>query len=312
MIIYFIKSKFMHNYLVLLLKGSVMLDKREIFKQLLMNLLPEEGSCEVGIKRVYAFRRDTPYKMKPQLNNPQIIILAQGQKNIFLGDKTYLYNTDNYYVQTVPLPVVCEALIEDGKPLLGIVLEIDPKIIGEIMYEMISEVPVESKIDGSLYNSGMTQSLLESVIRLMGTLKNENERRVLGPIYLKEILFKIITGENGEILRELAVNNSGFYQISRIINKIHENYSRTYEVRDLAREAGMSVSAFHTAFKGITSSSPLQYIKNIRLHKAKELIQQEGEKVNIAATLVGYESTSQFSREYKRFFGFSPAQDKVS
>lgn len=280
------------------------------FKEQLLDILPEQGGTDVGIKGVYAFRRDSPYKMKPQLYNPQIIILAQGQKNIYLGDKTYIYNTDKYYVQTVPLPVVCEAIIEENKPMLGIVLQIDPKIVGEIMYEMESEPHTSSKIENSLYDAKISENLMESIVRLMSSIKNVNERRVLGPMYLKEIFFKIMTGENGEIIRELATNNRGFYQISRIIRKIHENYSKSFDVKDLAKEAGMSVTAFHTTFKGMTSSSPLQYIKNIRLHKAKELIQQEGEMVNRAAMIVGYESPSQFSREYKRFFGIPPTQDK--
>lgn len=114
----------------------------------------------------------------------------------------------------------------------------------------------------------------------------------------------------GEILKELAINNRGFYQISRVINRIHENYSQPFEVQALAREASMSSTAFYTIFKAVTNTSPLQYIKNIRLHKAKELIQQEGEKANTAAARVGYESTSQFSREYKRSFGITPAKDR--
>ncbi|ORC35383.1 hypothetical protein B4O97_09430 [Marispirochaeta aestuarii] len=280
-------------------------------KDILLEKLPAEGIIETGIKGVGLFRRDNPYKKRPQLYNPQIILLVQGKKNIYLGDKTFVYDPQHYYVQTVPLPVECEAVIEEGKPMLGMVIMIDPQTIGEILFEMDTEIPPATrKMRNSLYNASMSDAITDAALRLLKTLDSKNETRVLGPIFLKEILFKIISGENGEILRELAINNRGFYQISRVISKIHENYSRPIEIQALAREAGMSSTAFHASFKAMTSTSPLQYIKNIRLHKAKEIIQNEGEKANAAAMRVGYESSSQFSREYKRTFGTTPAKDR--
>ena len=285
-------------------------DKIDAMKNILLKKLPEEGILETGIKGAALFRRDKPYKKRPQLYNPQIIILAQGKKNIFLGDEQFTYDPSHYYVQTVPLPVQCEAVIEKKLPMLGMVISIDPQIIGEILYEMETPPPSSRQVNRSLYDAPLSETILDAVIRLLKSMESKNETRILGPIFLKEILFKVLNGKNGEILRELAVNNRGFYQISRVINEIHEHYSQPIEVQTLAREAGMSATAFHASFKSMTSTSPLQYIKNIRLHKAKELIQQEGEKANAAAIRVGYESTSQFSREYKRCFGITPAKDR--
>ena len=279
-------------------------------RDLLLEKLPSEGGMNTGIKGVDIFRRDSAYKKRPQLYNPQIILLAQGKKNIYLGEHQYSYDPEHYYVQTVPLPVECEAVIEEGKPMLGMVIKIDPQIIGEILFEMETDPPRGKNLCKSIYDAPLSDKILEAALRLVETMNSKNETRILGPIYLKEILFKILNGENGEILRELANNNRGFYQISRVVNKIHENYSQPFEVQALAKEAGMSATAFHLNFKAATSTSPLQYIKNIRLHKAKEMIQQEGEKVNSAAMRVGYESTSQFSREYKRCFGTTPAKDR--
>ncbi len=287
-----------------------MSDKIDQMKEILLTKLPAEGVKESGIKGVGLFRRDTPYKKRPQLYNPQIIMLAQGKKNIFLGEQQFTYDPFHYYVQTVPLPVQCEAVIEAENPMLGLVINIDPQIIGEILYEMEAEPPRTGQLNKSLYDAPFSEPIMDAVIRMLGTLESKNETRILGPIFLKEILFKVLNGENGEILRELAVNNRGFYQISRVINKIHEHYYEPIEVQALAREAGMSSTAFHATFKSMTSTSPLQYIKNVRLHKAKELIQQEGEKANAAAMRVGYESSSQFSREYKRCFGITPARDR--
>ncbi len=279
-------------------------------KILLLENLPEEGITDTGIPGVGIFRIDNSFFKRPQLYNPQIIVLAEGKKNIYLGEKRFTYDPTQYYVQTLPLPVECEAVIEEGKPMLGIAINIDPRIIGEILNEAHSDMPAPVKVSSSLYSAPVSDELLDPVIRLLKTLKNSHEVKILGPIFLKEILFRVLTGENGEILREIAYYNRGFYQVSHIINNVHKEYSNTFEIQQLARKAGMSTTAFHAIFKDMTGTTPLQYIKNIRLHKAKEMIQHEREKASIAAMRVGYESSSQFSREYKRTFGTSPAKDR--
>lgn len=291
--------------------AEVIMDQ-EMFKmkELLLNRLEAEGIVKTGIRGVALFRRDKPYNVRPQLYNPQIIMLAQGKKNIYLGGKQYVYDPEHYYVQTLPLPVQCEAVIEDGKPMVGMVISIDPQIIGEIIFEMEADIPAGKQIQKSLFDAPLSKPIAGAAVRLLETLDSKNDTKILGPIFLKEILYKVISGENGEIIRELAVNNRGFYQISRVISKIHEQYSTPIEVNALAKEAGMSATAFHQGFKAMTSTSPLQYIKNVRLHRAKEMIQREGEKANAAALRVGYESPSQFSREYKRCFGVTPASDR--
>ncbi len=284
--------------------------KTEQIKELLLKQLPKEGILDTGIQGVGIFRIDNSFLKRPQLYNPQIILLAEGKKSIYLGEKHFIYDPLHYYVQTLPLPVECEAVIEDGKPMLGMAINIDPRIIGEILNEAYSDLPAPVKVSSSLYSAEVSDVILEPVIRLLKTLGSPAEVKILGPLFLKELLFRIVSGENGEILREIAFNNRGFYQVSRIINNVHKEYATPFEIQDLARTAGMSTTAFHAIFKDMTGTTPLQYIKNIRLHRAKEMIQHEGEKANVAAMRVGYESSSQFSREYKRTFGTSPAKDR--
>ena len=286
--------------------------KIAVMKNLLEKKFFSEGVQLTGVKDMALFRTDKPYKKKPELYQPHIMFLAQGKKKIYLGDRTYIFDPYNYFVQTVPLAVDCEAVIEKNNPILGIVLRINPSVVGEILFESQEASPPEKQIFNSLYNASVTDTILDAVIRLLETLDSEGETKVLGPIFYKEILFRILKGENGGILSELAVNNRGFYHISRVINKLHENYSQPVEIQSLAKEAGMSINSFHSNFKAMTNTSPLQYVKNIRLHKAKEMIQQEGEMANIAARKVGYESSSQFSREYKRCFGNPPSKDRLS
>ncbi len=276
-----------------------------------MELLPSDMKMQTSVNGVNLIRRETPYEAVPLVYKPEIILMAQGTKNVYLGDKIYTYDKNNYFVVTVPLPVICEAIIKPGEPLLGIVIEIDPKIIGEIITDMNTAPLNRDQISNSLFRAEMSEEIIDAAVRLLKAIKTKDDTEILGPLYVKEIIFKVLRGEHGEFLKELAYNNRNLYQISRVINIINENFSDPLEMQTLAKEAGMSVSAFNNNFRAVTSTSPLQYIKNIRLHRAKELIQIEGEKAYSAASRVGYESSSQFSREYKRLFGITPARDKL-
>jgi AraC-like DNA-binding protein len=291
-------------------EGSVMNQGLETMKALLLELLPSDANVATKIPGVDLVRREQAYDPKPLMYRPEIILLAQGRKNVYVGEQVYTYDANNYFVLTVPLPVVCEALIRPGEPLLGVVIGLDPKTIGEILSDLGSAPPRGAQADSSLYQATLTEDLIDALVRLLRALKSDEAARVLGPLYVKEILYQVMSGEHGGLLKEMAFHNRNLFQISRVIGLIHENYQSPLDVHTLAREAGMSVSAFHSNFRTITSSSPLQYIKNTRLHKARELIQQHGERVSDAALRVGYESASQFSREYKRFFGAPPTTDR--
>lgn len=282
----------------------------EGLKSLLLDFLPTDMRWETPVSGVHLVRRERAYDPLPLMYKPEIIILAQGRKNVYVGEKKYTYDAQNYFVLTVPLPVVCEALIEPGEPLLGIVIQLDPQVIGALLAEINSAPPQGYQEHRSLFQAPLHQDLVEASIRLLKALKSEEDSRVLGPLCVKEIIYRVLCGEHGEVLKELSFQNRNLYQISRIIQIIHEKYDEPLDMPSLAKEAGMSLSAFHSNFRAVTSSSPLQYIKNTRLHQAKTLIQQFGEKAYEAAQKVGYESVSQFSREYKRCFGVPPAQDR--
>jgi len=153
----------------------------------------------------------------------------------------------------------------------------------------------------------LDETLSGATIRLLESLRSPDDARILGPQIIREIIYHVLRGKLGRNLRALAAPDSHFGQISRVLNRIHTDYARNYDIATLARDAGMSVAAFHTRFKAITSSPPLQYLKNVRLHKARMLMVNEGVNASGAALKVGYESASQFSREFKRLFGNGPA-----
>ena len=155
--------------------------------------------------------------------------------------------------------------------------------------------------------TALDDALGEATARLLESLRSAGDARILGPQIVREIIYRVLLGKLGQNLRVLAAPESHFGQISRVLNRMHTDYSRAYDMAMLARDAGMSVSTFHARFKAVTSSSPLQYLKNVRLHKARMLMVQEGVNASGAALRVGYESASQFSREFKRLFGDGPA-----
>jgi AraC-like DNA-binding protein len=155
----------------------------------------------------------------------------------------------------------------------------------------------------------LDSALSDAAVRLLECLRSSDDARILGPQIVREITYRVLLGELGHNLRAVAAPHTHFGQISRVLNRMHTEYGRSYDIGELAREAGMSVSTFHAHFKAVTSSSPLQYLKDVRLHKARMLMVHEGVNAGTAALRVGYESASQFSREFKRLFGNGPAAE---
>jgi transcriptional regulator GlxA family with amidase domain len=160
-----------------------------------------------------------------------------------------------------------------------------------------------------MYSTPLDTALSEAAVRLLESLLSPVDAQILGPQIVREITYRILCGNHGDALRALVALNGRLGQVQRALERMHANYSQPLDVTSLANEAGMSVSAFHHNFKAITATSPLQYLKTIRLHKARMLMVQEGAGAGVAADRVGYESTSQFSREFRRFFGTTPLDE---
>jgi AraC-like DNA-binding protein len=292
--------------------ATVMEMKRRKMVEQLKSLLPEERIIPALVKGVSLFRIDASFPRTPKSYDSQIIILAQGKKRIFLGDEIYSYDPSHYVVLSVPLPIECEAIATPGEPILGLTITVDPVIVGEILLEMDDTNHHSESLPKGIYGAPLTEIIADASIRLLQTLASPKDRPILGPMIVREIIYRILSGENGGALQALAYRNRRFFQIARVLNKIHETYDEGMDVSTLAMEAGMSISAFHTCFKAVTNASPLQYIKSVRLHKARLLMNQDGLNAYSAALRVGYESPSQFNREYKRFYGITPAKDAAS
>lgn len=257
--------------------------------------------------RIYKASRDVP--RAPLLYEQGIIIVGQGAKRVFLGDTVYEYNPDRYLVLSVPLPVECETSASPEEPFLALLVDIDLGVLKSLV-EALEEhgdlVPGEQGASPGLFLAHADLSFQQTVCRLLETLQSPLDTEVLGKGLVRELLFRVMNGENAASLHALAMKQSNLARIDKALKQIHGNYQEPMDVQKLAGLVNMSVSAFHRAFKEVTASSPIQYIKKIRLNKARDLLAFQGLRVNEAATVVGYESATQFSREFKRYFGNSP------
>lgn len=271
-----------------------------------------EGIHPSVLEGVSLLRVSCPIPRSPVLYEPGIIIVGQGRKRGFLGDQVYVYDAHNYLVLSVPLPLECETEATQDKPLLAVSIKVDLGMLAELLMKM-DQGPQSGASGGAIpqgiYSTHLDEKLSENAVRLLECLNDPVEARILGPAIVREITYRVLCGEQGGALRAAAALHSRFGQVNRALQRIHTEFAQDLSVESLADRAGMSPSAFHQNFKAVTSTSPLQYLKTIRLHKARMLMVYEGLRAGTAAERVGYESSSQFSREFKRLFGASPVEE---
>ncbi|GAA2648065.1 AraC family transcriptional regulator [Paractinoplanes durhamensis] len=234
-------------------------------------------------------------------------LIARGTKRLALGDRVYDYHAGQYLIASVDLPVTGHFT----GPAIGFGLTLRPALIAELL---LSAAPGDLPPPPTGPLSGLAVSdappeLVDAVIRLVRLLDEPRDRAVLAPLIKREILWRLITGEQGAIVRQLGLADSSLTHVSRAVGWIRENYPQAFKVEDLARLSGMSVSAFHRNFQAVTAMSPIQFQKQIRLQEARLLLAARPGDVTGVGRRVGYESPSQFSREYRRQFGVPPSRD---
>ncbi len=246
----------------------------------------------------------------PVLYNPGLVILFQGSKIGYLGKRTFSYDPKNYLMLTVPLPFECETFASAEQPLAGIQISINTVMLQDLLLDMEEAGFAGQKDQSSGISSGvLDEDILCAAERLLGVMERPLRAKVLGPQIIREILFLVLTSDNGGALQALVNRHTHFSQIAKALRRIESQYADNLSVELLASEVNMSVSAFHHNFKAVTSTSPLQYLKTYRLHKARMMMMYDGLKASSAALRVGYESASQFSREFKRYFGVTPSDE---
>jgi AraC-like DNA-binding protein len=269
----------------------------------------ENKRTETGIPRVAMVQGEIPEHLLAAVYAPMVNLILTGSKTMTVGDRSFHYDPATYFVMSVDLPAVGSVHpAATGEPYLAVSLTLDSAIVAALIRDLPSEVC------GTLFGSGFSVApvsgeLLDAWIRMLRLIERPDEIAVLAPCYEREILFRVLQGPLGWMLRDIASPDTALARIGVAINWIRRNFTEQMRVDALAEMAALSVSAFHRHFKAVTSLSPLQYQKRIRLlHARSQLIAGQGSATSIAFS-VGYESPNQFSREYARLFGLPPSRD---
>lgn len=274
---------------------------------------PHDGRHAAPLPGLSFVRASQPSTRLPVVYKSCLCFVAQGSKRAFVGDRIYTYDPQNYLVLSVPLPFESEIFqASPQEPFLSMALEIDPSVVSGLLLEMgDGDVPPAGRqaVRPGIFVSGMSDGLGGAVARLLAALEHAMDRRVLAPLAVREILYHVLSGEQGDLLRAVALHDSHSHRIAKVVRFLNARYDEPLSISTIAREANMSASALHHTFKEVTSVSPLQYLKQIRLHQARLLMLQEGLSAGEVAHRVGYGSPSQFSREFKRLFGAAPTQE---
>lgn len=284
-------------------------DRRSRMVELISQLAPTEGYTKSPLDGVTLMRSNHALAKTPALYEPSIVIVAQGRKRGFHGAETYVYDAQHYLVLSVPLPFDIETEASPEEPMLGLALRIDPTVTAELALALDEEVPHESSPPQTLFATRLDERIGDATVRLLEALASSTDARVLGPGIVREITYRVLSSDQGGSLRAALTQGSHFARIAKSLRRIHDHYDCGLDVATLASEASMSVAAFHIHFKAVTATTPLQYIKAMRLHQARLLMIRSGLSANTASERVGYESASQFSREFKRMFGRSPLEE---
>ncbi|WP_431484688.1 AraC family transcriptional regulator [Pseudomonas solani] len=274
--------------------------------QLMGRLAPQEGYNLSPLNDVRFLRSDRPLTRTPVLYEPGIVILCQGRKRGYLGDEIYVYDAQHYLVVSVPVPFTMETDASEAEPMLAVYLRLDFTLAGELIQQVDAVRGFTAAQPMGMYASPMDEPLRKSTLRFLEVMDDPDDAQILGPAMLRELYYRILTGEQGGTLRAAIAQQGQFGKVMRAIHKIHSCYHEHLDVEALAREAQMSVPNFHLHFRKVTDTSPMQYLKSTRLHQARLLMLRNDLTAANSAFLVGYESASQFSRDFKRLFGRTP------
>jgi AraC-like DNA-binding protein len=267
------------------------------------------------IKDVLIMKAEQPTPPAASMTGTVLAVMAQGRKSLALGDRVYDYWAGQFMVCSVDMPITGQFTeASPSAPALSFGLRLDPVVIAELLLQAgSSDLPrcTKTALPGLAVNDAPAE-LLDPVVRLVRLLDQPQDIEVLAPLIKREILWRLITGSQGPVVRQLGLADSSLTQVSRAVRWIRDHYREAFQVQDLAATSGLSVSAFHRSFHAVTAMSPIQFQKQIRLQEARLLLATNPSDVTGISYTVGYDSPSQFSREYRRQFGVAPSQDAAN
>src|SRR5215217_5312344 len=277
---------------------------RDELAELVARAVPEDGTVEApgGLRLL---RRSSPTPKEHGVSSPAFCVIAQGSKEVLLGDDCYRYDANHYLITAAALPTATRVTgASEERPYLGLVLGLDPALVGSVMVEAGYPAPGDQAAVRAFDVSPLDAGLLDAVVRLVGLLDSPaDEAHFLRPLVTREIIFRLLKGEQGGQLRQIAVLGGHSHRIARALERLRKDFDRPLRIEDIAGELGMSVSGFHHHFRAVTAMSPLQFQKRMRLQEARHLMLAEDLDAAGAGYRVGYGDASHFTREYKRLFG---------
>ncbi|MDW5329638.1 AraC family transcriptional regulator [Plantactinospora sp. KLBMP9567] len=281
----------------------------ELVELLQRHARPDLTTAIDGVRICAADRTVSPGS---SMSGTVLAVVARGSKRLAVGDHIHEYGAGQYLVASVDIPVTGQFVdAVPGHPALGFGMTLEPAAIAELLLQAgPGELPRSpGSVRPGIVVSDAPDELLDAIVRLLRLLGRPGDRRVLVPLVKREILWRLMTGEQGDIVRQLGLADSSLAHIRRAVQWIRENYSRPFRVEEVAQLSGMSVSAFHKNFQAVTEMSPIQFQKHIRLQAARLLLASRPHDVTGVGHRVGYDNPSQFSREYRRQFGAPPSVD---
>ncbi|RYZ09912.1 MAG: AraC family transcriptional regulator [Myxococcales bacterium] len=280
------------------------------FVRTCLRYAPSSGTGETSIPQLKIVRSDRPLPRVPAVHRPSLCFVAQGAKEVVLGTHVYRYGSEDFLFSSVDLPVTGEVLeASKSKPYLCLVLEIDAAVVFDLTTVLKLPAARAGSTPRALFVGKRDPDMTHAFDRLVRCLANPADAEVLAPSVMREITYRLLQGPYGSAVRELGIADSQTRRVARAIELLKQKFAEPLPTVKLARAAGMSVSSFHAHFKRVSSMSPLQYQKHLRLHEARRLLHAGRPNAAEIGYEVGYESASQFSREYARLFGSPPLQD---
>lgn len=286
-------------------------DNRAELVERIAHTVREDGIIE-PIKGLFLYRISKAREPIHGVTDPAFCVIAQGSKEVMLGEERFQYDPLHYLLSTVELPVVGQVLEASyEQPYLGLRLQLDSSLVASVMVEagISAQRSGDTGSIKAINVSRLNASFLDATLRLIRLLDAPREARVLAPMITREIIFRLLMGDQGARLRYIAVLGGHTDRIARAIERLRHDYDKTLSIEGLARDLGMSLSGFHNQFKAVTAMSPLQFQKHLRLQEARRLMLGEDLDAASAGYRVGYDDASHFSREYKRLFGQPPLRD---
>ncbi len=280
---------------------------REELIERMTRILRQDGPVE-PLAGIRLYRSSSPTELNPNLSQPAFAVIAQGSKELYLGEEHYRYDPYHYCLGTVELPVASHVVeASHNRPYLSLRMTLDPTLVGSVMTDL-GHTP--TRADAKAFNvSALNADLLDAVVRLVRLSDTPTEARVLAPLLKREIICHLLLSNEGDRLRHLAVASGYTSPIARAIARLRDDFDQQLRVETVAQEVGMSVSSFHHQFKAVTALTPLQFQKQLRLQEARRLLVSEDLDATSTAFRVGYNDASHFNREYKRLFGLPPMRD---